>query len=589
MRKTKIVCTIGPASEDKAKLKSMIEAGMNVARLNFSHGSHEEHLQRIINLKDLRREMGVPLAIMLDTRGPEIRIGKFEDGQVTLMPGSRFILTTRDIEGGVEGVSVNYQRLPEILKQGDRILLDDGLIELEVISSRGEDVECEILHGGTLSNHKSLNLPGIPVEMPYLSDRDKSDILFAIEHELDFIALSFVRTAQDVLDVKRFLAKNQNNGIELIAKIENRSGIEHIDEIIRLTAGIMVARGDMGVEIPFEELPHLQKKLIKKSYTAGKRVITATQMLESMVRNPRPTRAEITDVANAIYDGTSAIMLSGETASGKYPIEAIKTMVKIAEKTEQSIDYKAESMQTDAAPDHSIINAISHATCTTARDLEAVAIVTLTKTGSTARMISRYRPATNIIAVTPVERTYHQLALSWGVTPLMNEYRETSRELFQDAANKTKESGLAKDGDIIVITGSSDQVGEITNTLQIHVLGNILLKGRGNGLEQVRGRVHVSSETDDTLRKFREGDILVVDKTTNEVLKVVKTALGVITEEDMAASGVAAACIAMGIPVIASAYGAAERLKTGFSVVMDTEKGIVYNSNICASPPCLEE
>jgi pyruvate kinase len=581
MRKTKIVCTIGPASDAKDTLRQMIEAGMNVARLNFSHGTHEEHQTRIDTLKELREEMGVPLAIMLDTKGPEIRIGRFEGGRIMLTDGDRFILTTEERLGDAGSVSVNYSSLPALLHPGNHILLDDGSIELVVESSDGKEIACRVLHGGPLSDHKSANLPGVVLDMPFLSEADQADILFAIKNELDFISLSFVRTAQDVVDTKRFLARSQGGDIEIIAKIENRSGIDHIDEIIRLSAGIMVARGDMGVEIPFEELPHLQKELITKCYTAGKKVITATQMLESMIRNPRPTRAEITDVANAIYDGTSAIMLSGETAAGRYPVESIRTMVKIAERTEESIDYRENFIQHHPRLDQSIINAISHATCTTAHDLEAVAIVTVTRTGSTARMVSRFRPATAIVAITPVPGTYRQLALSWGVTPIMNEYRQTSKELFEDAANKVKEARIAKDGDIIIITGSSDRIGEMTNTLQIHVIGNVLVRGRGNDLPPATGRLYVVTGTEDLTHKFHEGDILVIEKTTPEVLAVLRKAKGIITEEEMEQSGAAAAGIAMDIPVIASAWKALQLAKTGCMATIDATKGIVYNGDLC--------
>lgn len=580
MRKTKIVCTIGPASEEKETLRQMILAGMNVARLNFSHGSHEEHKVRVDRLKELREEMQLPIAIMLDTRGPEIRVGLFENGGAELKDGADFTLTNQEMLGNERMAYINFAPLPTMVKAGDHILLDDGLIELEVQGADARTIACKVVHGGPLSNNKSVNLPGLNLDMPYLSDRDKADILFAVENDLDFIALSFVRSAQDVLDVKRFLAYNGCSGIELIAKIENRSGIEHIDEIIRLSAGIMVARGDMGVEIPFEELPHIQKQLIHKCYSAGKRVITATQMLESMVRNARPTRAEITDVANAIYDGTSALMLSGETANGRYPVETIKTMVKIAERTEAFIDYKGNFDRAHPDLDTSVINAISHATCTTAHDLNAAAIVTVTRTGSTARMVSRFRPATPIVAVTPNPHTYRQMALSWGVLPMMNDYRSNSRELFQDAAKKVMEAGLAKDGDIIVITGSSDRVGEITNTLQIHVLGNALLRGQGNGLPPVTGRVCVVSDPDD-LKNFHDDDILVIAHTSNAVLHEMRKARGVVTEEDMADSAAAAVCLALDIPIIAGAENATQLLKTGCLTTIDADSGIVYNGDGC--------
>jgi len=578
MRKTKIVCTIGPASDDKETLRQMILAGMNVARLNFSHGSHEEHHARVERLKALREEMKAPLALMLDTKGPEIRIGRFKDGAIQLEAGDTFTLTTRPREGGQDGVTVNYERLPLYVRPGNSIMLDDGLIGLAVESVDGENIVCKVLSGGPLSNNKSVNLPGVDIDMPYLSDQDREDIRFAVENELDYIALSFVRTAQDVMDVKRLLAQCGGDGIELIAKIENRSGIANIDEIIRLSAGIMVARGDMGVEIPFEELPHIQKQLITKCYSAGKRVITATQMLESMVRNARPTRAEITDVANAIYDGTSALMLSGETANGKYPVETIRTMAKIAERTEQFVDYRALFNAAQPQLDKSVINAISHATCTTAHDLNAAAIVTVTRTGSTARMVSRFRPATPIVAITPNPRTYRQLALSWGVTPLMNDYKLSSRELFQDAAAKVQESGLAHDGDIIVVTGSSDRVGEITNTLQIHVLGTALVRGVGNGLSPVTGRLCVVTAPDD-LKDFHDGDILVIDRTTGPALHEMRRAIAVVTEEDMADSGAASACMALDLPLIAGAEKATQLLKTGCLATIDAKNGVVYNGD----------
>jgi pyruvate kinase len=447
-----------------------------------------------------------------------------------------------------------------------------------VLSVDGGNIVCRVENGGPLTNNKSVNLPGIDIDMPYLSDQDRVDILFAVENELDYIALSFVRSAQDVMDVKRFLAQQGESGIELIAKIENRSGIAHIGEIIRLSAGIMVARGDMGVEIPFEELPHIQKQLITRCYSAGKRVITATQMLESMVRNARPTRAEITDVANAIYDGTSALMLSGETANGKYPVETIRTMAKIAERTEEFIDYRALFNAAQPNLDKSVINAISHATCTTAHDLNAAAIVTVTRTGSTARMVSRFRPATPIVAITPNPRTYRQLALSWGVTPLMNDYKVSSRELFMDAAKKVQEADLAHDGDIIVVTGSSDRVGEITNTLQIHVLGTALVRGVGNGFAPVTGRLCVVVSPDD-LKDFHDGDILVIDRTTAAVLHEMRRAIAVVTEEDMADSGAASACIALDLPLIAGAEKATQLLKTGCLATIDAKNGVVYNGN----------
>lgn len=579
MRKTKIVCTIGPASEQAETLRQLILAGMNVARLNFSHGSHEEHGKRVENIKQLREELKLPVALLLDTRGPEIRIRSFRDGKVTLTEGQTFTLTSREVEGDAEIVSITFPQLVEQAKKGQIILLDDGLIELQTESVTDTDIVCSVKNGGELSGNKGVNLPGLSVNMPFLNSRDKLDLEFAYDNDFDFVALSFVRSATDVLEARHYLSRLGKNDIELIAKIENAEGVDNIDDIIRVSNGIMVARGDMGVEIPFEELPHIQKTLISKCYTAGKKVITATQMLESMVRNPRPTRAEITDVANAIYDGTSAIMLSGETASGKYPLEALRTMVKIALETERNINYEMTFAALKPNLNNNVTNAISHATCTTAQDLGAEAIIAVTRGGSTARMISRFRPKTSIIAITPNQRTYRQLALSWGVTPILNTYKETPEELFSDAAALVSGAGLAKDGDLIVITGSSSIAANATNTLQVHIIGGVLAGGQGYGAAPTGGRVHVisGSESADSQIDFSKGDVLVIAKTTNEILRLIKQCRGVITEEAFEESGAAAAAFAMGLPVIAGVDQATRILKSGTSVFIDPEHGYVYN------------
>lgn len=577
MQKTKIVCTIGPSSETPEILKEMILGGMNVARMNFSHGSHEEHLEKVNNIKKLRTELNRPIALLLDTKGPEIRIKKFIDSPVELKNGQLFTLTTRDVEGTSEIVSITYYDLPASVYEGARILLDDGLIELVVDHVDGTDIICRVINRGLLSDNKSLNLPGISTNMPYLNEKDKEDLKFAYDHDFDYIALSFVRSAHDVIMAKSFLAGLGPTRCELIAKIENAEGVNNIDEIIRVSDGIMVARGDMGVEIPFEELPGIQKTLITKGYTAGKKVITATQMLESMIRNPRPTRAEITDIANAIYDGTSAIMLSGETASGKYPVESLKTMVKIAKKTEMSIDYKSRFYAYKSNLAHSITNAISHATCTTAHDLGAVAIVAVTLNGSTPRMISRFRPGVKIVAVTPKIKTYMQLALNWGVIPILSEYKESRKGLFHDAAKKTEEAGLAKEGDLIVITGSSSPNAGVTNTLQVHVLGNILARGVGHGELPVRAKACIMSSREQ-FSSFTDGGVVVIDKTTHEALQLLRRAKGVITEEEYSESGVWAAAIALDIPVITSAADATKLIPDGSSVIIDPAYGLVYNA-----------
>ena len=419
MRKTKIICTLGPSSSDEATLRRMMEAGMDVARFNFSHGTHEEHLEKFRIVDRLREELGLPIGTMLDTKGPEIRLGVFENGAVMLQPGAHFILTPEQVPGTEERSYITYGGLGRDLRPGSRVLIDDGLIELTVdyITDKGE-IHTTVKSGGRVSNRKGVNVPGVHLTLPFLSEADKQDLLFGIETGFDFVAASFVRTAEDVGEMRRFLEEHGGRRIKIISKIENAEGVENIDEILRVSDGVMVARGDMGVEIPLEDVPIHQKSLIKKAYMAGKHVITATQMLESMSNNPRPTRAEANDVANAIYDGTSAIMLSGESAAGKYPVEAVATMATIARRTEQDIDYRRRFYSHDYHPDD-VTNAISHATCTTAYDLNAAAIISVTQSGQTARMCSRFRPGVPIIACTTSKEVFRQLSLAWGVTPII--------------------------------------------------------------------------------------------------------------------------------------------------------------------------
>jgi pyruvate kinase len=576
MQKTKRICKIGPASEDPEILREMMLCGMNSARLNFSHGTHPEHLEKVNNIKRLRAELELPVSILLDTKGPEIRVKNFAEGQVELKSGEPFTLTTRDVEGTEEIVSVSYKGLPANVKPGARILLDDGLIELTVESIKDTDIYCRVAFGGILSNHKSINLPGVSVDMPYISETDKADLTFAYENDVDYIALSFVRSAEDVLQVKNFLAALGSARCELISKIENAEGVTNIDEIIRVSDGIMVARGDMGVEIPFEELPAIQKSLISKCYMNGKKVITATQMLESMIRNPRPTRAEITDIANAIYDGTSAIMLSGETASGKYPIESLKTMAKIAIKTEASIDYRSRFDLINPVAGNTITDAISHATCTSARDLGAAAIAAVTIGGSTPRMISRFRPEAPIIAVTPNIKTFMLLSLSWGVTPLLSEYIDSPGGIVKSAADKILAIGLAKEGDLIVVTGSSQPKSSVTNMLQVHMLGNVLIRGEGRGNNAVSGKACVVS-TRLPFSDYFDNCVMVIDKTTTESLQIVRRAKAVITEEEFSVSGIAAAAVALDIPLITSAADATKLISNGDAVTADPIRGVVYN------------
>ena len=467
MRKTKIVCTLGPACSDKQTLTEMCKAGMNVARLNFSHNTHADHEKRIALIKEVREELGLPIAIMLDTKGPEYRIKTFKNGKITLKENDFFTFTADDIEGNETRVSVNYKGLPHDLEKGDIILLNNGLLSFEVTDKTDTDIICRVKIGGELSDRKSMSFPNKTLKQKYLSEQDKQDIKFGAEHDVDFIACSFVSCKQDLLDIKAYLKEIGAEGIDLIAKIENRSGVDNIEEISNECDGIMVARGDMGVEIPFEELPAIQKKIITKCRMLGKRVITATEMLESMIYNARPTRAEISDVANAVYDGTSAIMLSGETAAGKYPVQAVRTMARIAENTEKNIHYEKRFLSSEFKIKNTV-DAISHATCGMAIDIDAKAITVCSLSGMTARMVSRFRPPVDIVGLTTSEKTWHKLSLSWGVTPQMCENYPSTDVLFYNAQKLTKHILNLCDGDKIVITGGVTN-GKSGNTNLIKV------------------------------------------------------------------------------------------------------------------------
>lgn len=471
MRKTKIICTMGPATDDVEVLERLVREGMDVARFNFSHGTHEEQEERMSKLRAAREKYGKPVAILLDTKGPEIRIRDFKDGKITVTSGQKFTLTGRKLLGDDTIASITYPTLSRDITPGTRILIDDGLIELHVDSVDGEDIHCTINNDGVISNHKGVNVPGIHANMPYMSDQDKADILFGIEQNVDYVAASFVRSAADVMQIRSFLYENGGSDIKIIAKIENGEGVENIDEIIQESDAIMIARGDMGVELPEEEVPIVQKLIIKKVYEAGKQVITATQMLDSMMKNPRPTRAETADVANAIYDGTSAIMLSGETAAGRFPVESLKTMVRIAERTEDDIDYKKRFFEHDRDANPDITDAISHATCTTAHDLNACAIVTVTRSGRSARMISRYRPYCIIIGCAMTEKVWRQLNMSWGVVPILLEEKQDTFELFDHAIDICRQQNLVEKDDVVVIT-SGVPLGKsgTTNMIKVHVV-----------------------------------------------------------------------------------------------------------------------
>ena len=470
MRKTKIICTIGPASEQEDKLRELMLAGMNVARFNFSHGTHKEQLVKYNRVLKVRKELGLPVATLLDTKGPEIRLKDFEGGKVELKANQTFILTTEEVMGTSERASITYKNLKNDIKGGMTILIDDGLIEMVVEKMEGTEIYCHVVNGGYVSNHKGVNVPGAILSMPYISEADREDIIFGAEHGFDFLAASFARTKDDILKVRQII-EERGSKMKIIAKIENMQGINNLEEILDVSDGIMVARGDMGVEVPMEEVPVLQKKMIKMAVAKGKHVITATQMLESMIKNPRPTRAEVTDIANAIYDGTTAIMLSGESAAGLYPIEAVRTMARIAERAEKDIDYRSrlQKRQTEPGQTPDITTAISYATCTVAMDLKAAAIITVTMSGFTANMISRYKPECRIIGCTMDEKVFRQENLLWGVTPLMIGMEHTTDALFEEAVFKSKQAGLIKSGDTVVITAGVP-LGIQGKTDMIHVV-----------------------------------------------------------------------------------------------------------------------
>ncbi|NLY77614.1 MAG: pyruvate kinase [Tissierellia bacterium] len=579
MRKTKIVATIGPASERDDILKELMLNGLNVARLNFSHGTHEEHRKRINTIKRLRDELDLPIAIMLDTKGPEIRIKHFKDGEITLESEDIFTLTTRDILGDQSIVSVTYEGLAKDVTKGSRILIDDGLVELEVLEIiDGTDIKCVVLNGGTIKDRKGVNVPNIAINLPAVTEKDIEDIKFGIENDVDFIAASFIRKADDVIEIRKVLEENGGQHIEIISKIENQQGVDNIDEIIQASDGIMVARGDLGVEIEAEKIPILQKQIIKKCNLAGKPVITATQMLDSMMRNPRPTRAEVTDVANAILDGSDAVMLSGETASGKYPIEAVKTMHNIAINTESSSQYM-ETLQSKRTLDNHIstTNAISRATCTTAEDLKASAIITATSSGYTSKAVSKFRPQSPIIAATTSERVMRKLALVWGVYPVLSAKSESTDEIIDVSIHSAMLKGYVKEGDLIVITaGIPVGVSGSTNLIKVHTVGKVLLKGTGIGKKSASGTVCVGSNVEKLRDKFKEGQILVCEYTDKDIVEFMEKASAIIVEQGGLTSHAAIVGLNLGKPTIVGAENATSLLKDGDIVTVDAVTGLVY-------------
>ncbi len=578
-RKTKIVCTLGPSSNTEETIRNLILEGMDVARLNFSHGSYDDKLKIINIVKKLRKELDKPVALLLDTKGPEIRLGTFKDHQIVLENGQEFTLTTSEYEGDQHKASITYKNLPADVSVGTRILIDDGLIEMRVNVIEGNDIICTVLNGGTISDRKGINVPNVELSMPYISQQDYADIRFGIENDFDFIAASFVRCAADIEEIQAILREHECKTIDIIAKIENNQGVENIMEIVKVADGVMVARGDMGVEIPLEDVPSIQKKIIKAVYQSGKQVITATQMLESMIKNPRPTRAEATDIANAIYDGTSAIMLSGETAAGKYPVEALKTMARIAVRTEEDINYHNRFKESRILTNQNITNAISHATVTTAEDLGAAAIVTVTKSGFTAKMISKYRPSCPIVSCSSDEHVCRRLNLAWGVTPIIMEEKTDTDELFDHAIQATLDANLVSAGELTVITaGLPLGVSGTTNLIKVHVAGHVLVKGIGVSGTTATAGLCVCESEDDLRRNYKPGDIIVISDSSNAILPYIKTSSGLITESNSEDSHAAIVGLTLNLPVIIGASHATQILKDGSVVTMDATSGVVTSN-----------
>ncbi len=577
MRRTKIVCTIGPASDSVKTLKKLLLAGMNVARLNFSHGTHEEHKRKIEAIRQAAEECGKYVAIMLDTRGPEIRLGYFKEEPVRLAEGDRVTLTTAPVKGDKKLIPVTHSGLPGDVRKGDTILVADGLIALKVLSATETEIQCMVMNGGELTSQKGVNVPGVDISLPSITDKDVQDILFGVEHGLDFIAASFIRKSADVLAIRQIL-ENAGGALDIISKIESRRAVNNLDEIIKVSDGIMVARGDLGVEIPVEEVPLLQKTIIEKCNLAGKPVVTATQMLESMIHNPRPTRAETSDVANAIFDGSDAVMLSAETASGKYPLESVEMMARIACRAEAALHYE-EMLIKKGADMHrqTVTNAISYATCTAAQNLGAAAIIVSTESGHTAKMVSKYRPRAPIVAVTPHVPVIRKLALNWGVNPVIATSRDSTDAMMDEAVEAALCAGLISGGDLIVFTaGIPVGIKGTTNLIRVHTVGDIILRGTGIGNRSVTGTVRIARSGGEALEKVGQGDILVASVTGSEYIPAMKKAGAVIAEMGGLTSHAAIVCLEFDIPVVVGADNATDILKEGEVITVDGQRGLIY-------------
>lgn len=575
MRKTKIVCTIGPATNNLEMIKQLILSGCDVCRLNFSHGTHESHAEVISLIRQAVKETGKDVAILLDTKGPEIRTLDVENGEVELVAGEQLVLTPEPILGNAKRVGITYDGLSEDVRIGTRILIDDGMIELKVEEIVNKDLVCRIMNGGTLKNKKGVNVPGCKIRLPGITEKDAEDILFGIKHQVDFIAASFVRKAADIYEIRKILEEH-NADIHVIAKIESEEGVDNVEEILEVSDGLMVARGDLGVEIPAEDVPLIQKRLIRLCNEKGKPVITATQMLDSMQRNPRPTRAEASDVANAIFDGTDAIMLSGETASGKYPIEAVLTMARIAERTERELNIQKQ-MEYKTMKFQSITDVISQAVAHAAVTLQASAILTPTESGFTARMISKYRTNIPTIAVTPHESVKRKLKLVWGVHPVKGLEQQSTDEILENAVEAALGEGLVHHGDLIIITaGVPVREPGTTNMMKIHIIGEMIGKGMGIGNQVVHGKVIVAKTAEELGAKMVDGAIIVTTSTDKEMMPYIHRAKAIIAEEGGLTSHAAIIGVELGIPVIVGVEDVTNKLKDGMEVTMDSRHGHIY-------------
>lgn len=579
MRRTKIVCTLGPATNDVEIMKQLIRNGLDAARINFSHGTYETHSDTIAKLKQAREELGAPIPLILDTKGPEIRVKNFTEEKVYLEQGASFTLTTRDVDGDKNIAAVTYDKLPRDLQKGSRVLIDDGLIELRVESTTDTDVLCTVINGGVVKSHKGVNLPGIDVNLPSLTEKDVEDLKFGVANGFDIVAASFIRSAADVVKIRQVLEENGGGHIHIISKIENQQGVDNIDEILEVSDGIMVARGDLGVEIPPEEVPLVQKKLIYKANRIGKPVITATQMLESMVNSPRPTRAEANDVANAIFDGSDAIMLSGETAAGSYPLEAVATMARIAMRAESSIDY-ATKIVSDTEPARiNITNAISMAACAAAAELDTAAITTITRSGFTARMIAKHRPVCPLIASTPDEGVWRRMNLIWGCMPMLYTGELPKGGVFEASLKIAMRSGLLKNGDTVVSAlGMPLGVSGSTNTMRVDIVGDVLCKGKGVGTKRVSGKARVIAARDGVEHTFHPGDILVTTFTDNSFMPYIRKAGAIVVGplDQNSNSHAEVAGSALDIPVIVCNAKVVDFIPNQTLITVDAQKGFVY-------------